>query len=1172
MPNSPVLTKNQLKRIAQDLSPLGFSYTKKRTHDQVVELYEFLKSKGYDGNVDKASVTNFIYESDFTDEIMRAMDDQNLEKETQEWFQRLEPEEVPTKPAKQDRQEIYDFFQRFEPEEAPSKPSKEERQRRYEELINDDILTEEEYQELMQLNAEIDREENEAATNEMVTVDEGIPSVDLPLDRDMSTDLLLMVEGRIEDTFKTFFSNIQPEERWKIIITKTNGQTLEIPLPSEARKRIMDDIASNAIFGAFYEEGSHTITFSDTADDPITDWYFIHKITFAQCSPQEYKQLTGANNTRKYRKNKTTNGGFFQYKASNIPEPVAEVLLQCQIFTEENWETKSKEVLKDSCLVYAIKQSNPEIDVEEMKFKITDRYISMHKNVIEELANDYDLRINLTKINEEKYEKGKAGTHVRTYVTINKDGKRAVDINLFKEHYFAEFKTNVTKDYVEYMDVPDPKKAPNKRYLKGRWAKTTQSTHYLSSSNLVIRLWRMGKFKPLNYTDFLSQVAVERPDIANVHKLNYNYKGNTRGPRTIKTGKSEYSSIWYADTEAVTNTEYHEAFMVCCENKETKQCFIGRDCIKQFLDFLPDKSLVVFHNLKYDFNFIAKYGHILRGIKKGKKTYRSVKTWKGKRITFQDSLCMITAPIEKFPEMFGLKDISKEAFPYDFYTWQRLEHPIQRIDNTKLFFTNDEYKRFQAGCRESGATTDDITFDMWKYAQFYCERDVNILRLGHESFVNQVKEALNMNVFDYLTAPALANAYFEREVYQKNPKIKRFGGKVAAFIRQAIYGGRVMPAFNKRWHLKAIIDDFDAKALYPSAMHIMKIPLGAPKVWNSTVDWRKSDYCFLHVTFKPVTKHRAFPLFCDRTKDKNVWTDTFTAPLTMVLGKVFLEDIIAAYDLKDSDYTINRGYYWDEGVDTSINEVIEHVFRSRRELQDKGNPLEQIFKLIMNSSYGKTIQKPIEEELVYKRAGPEYNNYFYKNANLIDRAEKIAGSDIYEVHVRKGIDNTFNYYHIGAIILDYSKHIMNEVMTLAEDIGCRIYYQDTDSMHIIREDLTKLEAAFEEKYHRKLVGDEMGQFHSDFKGGDHAVESWILAKKVYLDKLDTGAYHIRMKGVCKEAIIAYNPDVEKTYRDLYNGKAVEFNLIVGKPKFIFTDDYCVTTNHKFIRKIQLTNH
>lgn len=29
-----------------------------------------------------------------------------------------------------------------------------------------------------------------------------------------------------------------------------------------------------------------------------------------------------------------------------------------------------------------------------------------------------------------------------------------------------------------------------------------------------------------------------------------------------------------------------------------------------------------------------------------------------------------------------------------------------------------------------------------------------------------------------------------------------------------------------------------------------------------------------------------------------------------------------------------------------------------------------------------------------------------------------------------------------------SKRITNEVMCLALDIGCHIYYQDTDSMHI----------------------------------------------------------------------------------------------------------------------------
>ena len=35
-------------------------------------------------------------------------------------------------------------------------------------------------------------------------------------------------------------------------------------------------------------------------------------------------------------------------------------------------------------------------------------------------------------------------------------------------------------------------------------------------------------------------------------------------------------------------------------------------------------------------------------------------------------------------------------------------------------------------------------------------------------------------------------------------------------------------------------------------------------------------------------------------------------------------------------------------------------------------------------------------------------------------------------------------------------------------------------MHIVHEDLEKLEKAFEEKYHRPLKGTNLGQFHSDF--------------------------------------------------------------------------------------------
>ena len=41
-----------------------------------------------------------------------------------------------------------------------------------------------------------------------------------------------------------------------------------------------------------------------------------------------------------------------------------------------------------------------------------------------------------------------------------------------------------------------------------------------------------------------------------------------------------------------------------------------------------------------------------------------------------------------------------------------------------------------------------------------------------------------------------------------------------------------------------------------------------------------------------------------------------------------------------------------------------------------------------------------------------------------------------------------------------SKRIMNEVMTLAEDEGLNIWYQDTDSMHINYEEVELLALAF----------------------------------------------------------------------------------------------------------------
>ena len=133
-----------------------------------------------------------------------------------------------------------------------------------------------------------------------------------------------------------------------------------------------------------------------------------------------------------------------------------------------------------------------------------------------------------------------------------------------------------------------------------------------------------------------------------------------------------------------------------------------------------------------------------------------------------------------------------------------------------------------------------------------------------------------------------------------------------------------------------------------------------------------------------------------------------------------------------------------------------------------------------------------------------------------------------------------------------SKRIMNEVMCLAEDNDIKIYYQDTDSMHIEENKIPELEDLYRKKYGRELNGKMMEQFHTDFDFDSVteplAITSIIISKKIYYDHVqcdnDVKKYvvktegikhnveittektfryedHIRMKGVSKGAIKAY---------------------------------------------------
>jgi hypothetical protein len=77
-----------------------------------------------------------------------------------------------------------------------------------------------------------------------------------------------------------------------------------------------------------------------------------------------------------------------------------------------------------------------------------------------------------------------------------------------------------------------------------------------------------------------------------------------------------------------------------------------------------------------------------------------------------------------------------------------------------------------------------------------------------------------------------------------------------------------------------------------------------------------------------------------------------------------------------------------------------------------------------------------------------------------------------------------------------------------------------------------------------------------------------LGKKCYLDVLDTGKLHIRMKGISESAIRAYG-NVEDVYNRLYNGESLEFDLCAGnKPIFKQNTNFTIKTLKQFKRVIK----
>jgi hypothetical protein len=876
------------------------------------------------------------------------------------------------------------------------------------------------------------------------------------------------------------------------------------------------------------------------------------------------------------------NSAFFRYLNLSKLD-----LSKYQIVDSSMSEDEINQLTKEQCLLYVLKQYNiSEAEINSIKLSFNSFFIP--KIALNKICDIIKKKIILyTHYNREKFELLKQ--------VYGKSYEDVIEIATYKEHYFKYEKTLYSKYFIDnYEKLKDVKNCNS-------IVKINQGKYYIydeskkcSSLYLINKFMENGLFKKDDslINKIVSSVSYENENIP---------LDNIENEQQLSNGeikeKDKYD-IFYADCESVVKYETHEVIMLGIVKETEKEPFIvvrrNRDdkkiFIKKFFDYIKKNktlsgvSIVYFHNLKYDWLGLLQGYIVCESQCKKENILYSVKVnYFGLKVEFRDSMKLINIGLAKFSDTFGLECNKQEAIAYEYYDFDNIHASSVDVDEYKSHLKTEKDKETFLKILNQDKelfSFDGLRFNAVAYYKYYLKYDCLVLQQGINKYVDIIKKVTSTNgktplfLHDSLTISSLTNKYMKMngafdDCYELQHNLREY-------VSKAIYGGRVnvCPEYKKKI-INDKINDMDAISLYPSAINRMCSEIGIPTGKAKKIETFNMDYKYFvcRIKLTKINKKQQNPFIAIKTKDCINYVNHIDEPVVIYVDKITLQDYIKFHEI---EYDFIDGVYWNETYNKKMGELIRELFSSRLEYKrlmklttttksEKSgyNVLQEIVKLMMNSSYGKTIIKKSNVETAYVKNGENninVNSYIYNNFNTIKEFNKINDS---QTEIKKlKLDDSFNLAHVGCLILSYSKRIMNEVMSLASDNKIDIYYQDTDSMHLKDRDIKPLRDLYFNKYNRELIGTNLGQFHSDFnlknaaEGAEvYAVKSCFLGKKSYIDVLESknkdgeiiNGYHLRMKGI-PDASLKYaaekdfGGDYYKLYEFLSTGKEYEFIL------------------------------
>lgn len=817
------------------------------------------------------------------------------------------------------------------------------------------------------------------------------------------------------------------------------------------------------------------------------------------------------------------------------------------------------------------------------------------------------------------------------------------DMGEYDNHYFVLEKTEVSKWSLD--NIKTIKHLPNwTQIVSKRTAWKNRKAGYKRQKSRCMTSWQLVKM----ITDtpcFRTPITGQEPNLRDsvqfnaltrhrIHtSLQYpasSFKMCTPVHAGHPSSKSHKSLYFWFDFESTTEGDHHQCYEVACVDESNDLLYfkggpeIGGLLLEAITIKIKDeqrrhntsrvRAVMIAHYLTYDFQFMVKFLHLRADNLMSRSNIKMVKghynysTNQSFQVWLKDSACLIPMALSKFGKCFNLTNpdgtpLHKDVMPYGAMTQETLKKPSIPLSLARKHMDPKDYDQFIKNLESLGLRIprDDRAtkslpkgqgdhFDHHAYSKHYCIRDVRVLKQGYLKWRQMMLEVTNLDIHRKVTLPSIAHNHARNQgVYAG---VTELSGIPREFIQRSVEGGRTMTRDNKMWHCVKRNQDLDGISLYPSAMFMMPGVLkGTPKeltalqirqINHDKGLLRQFDGYFLRIHVTRVGRHFAFPLL-SKMDHKGV-RQYRNEPGFYYVDRFKLEDLIEFHLIS---FTVLQGYYFNEGRNTKIKSFMDSLFQERLKQKALKNPIQKVFKELMNSTYGRTIMKPIEKDLhfVYgKKALHKKLDWFHFCHNGYDIVD--AQKEIYVVEMERSRGLHYAMPQVGSEILSYSKRIMNQVLCLAEDIGATVYYQDTDSMHIHEEDIEMLATAFRAKYRRDLVGKQMGQFHCDFDapGKDPvSIESFFLGKKAYIDLLEYkekdgslgNTHHIRLKGVPTPCIKKHcelsSLSLMQLYNDLFNHKIHAFDLLNRKeikPYFDRGRTFQHRNRSQFVRRLQ----